>query len=105
MSAFPFTAAGLDVGYGNVKLSVRASGEASLRELTMPIGAVPLDQAPKKITGGHDIRDGVIVSIDGQARAAGNGAFAPAGLLAPDTRELPGHERVQGTDDRRLGQG
>ncbi|MFA4577438.1 hypothetical protein P1940_14335 [Xanthomonas perforans] len=44
MSAFPFTAAGLDVGYGNVKLSARAAGEPILRELTMPIGAVPLER-------------------------------------------------------------
>ena len=86
MSTFPFTAAGLDVGYGNVKLSVRAAGEADLRELTMPIGAVPLAQAPKKITGGHDVRDGVIVNDETVAalvRMALIQAEAGADILGP----------------------
>ena len=89
MSTFPFTAAGLDVGYGNVKLSVRAAGEADLRELTMPIGAVPLAQAPKKITGGHDVRDGVIVSIDGQLWAAGMDPSHLQGFARPTHENYP----------------
>ncbi|APP82573.1 ParM/StbA family protein [Xanthomonas perforans] len=89
MSAFPFTAAGLDVGYGNVKLSARAAGEPILRELTMPIGAVPLEQAPKKIVGGYDIRDGVIVSIDGQAWAAGMEPSHLQGFSRPTHENYP----------------
>ncbi|WP_394697379.1 hypothetical protein [Pseudoxanthomonas japonensis] len=89
MSTFPYTAAGLDVGYGNVKLSVRVAGEAKPREQTMPIGAVPLDQAPKKLSGGYDIRDGVIVSIDGQAWAAGLEPSHLQGFSRPTHENYP----------------
>lgn len=89
MKIFPYTAAGLDLGYGNVKLSAHLAGESELRELIMPIGAVPLEQAPKKLTGGYDTRDGVVVSIDGVRWLAGVEPSHLQGFVRPTHENYP----------------
>ena len=89
MKTIPYTAAGLDVGYGNVKLSAQVAGESSLRELVMPIGAVPLDQAPKKLTGGVDVRNGVVVSIEGEKWLAGVEPSHLQGFIRPTHENYP----------------
>ena len=89
MKTHPYTTCGLDVGYGNCKLSAHLAGEAQLRELIMPVGAVPLDQAPKKLTGGHDIRDGVVVSLDGVKWLAGVEPTHLQGFVRPTHEHYP----------------
>ncbi|MCW0399292.1 hypothetical protein NB700_001848 [Xanthomonas sacchari] len=89
MKIFPYTTCGLDVGYGNCKLSAHVAGDSHLRELVMPIGAVPLEQAPKKLSGGHDIRDGVIVSLDGVKWVAGVDPTHLQGFVRPTHENYP----------------
>nr|WP_312130865.1 ParM/StbA family protein [Stenotrophomonas pavanii] len=89
MSTYPYTTCGLDVGYGNCKLSAHVAGESQVREVVMPIGAVPLEQAPKKLSGGHDIRDGVIVSLDGAKWVAGVEPTHLQGFVRPTHENYP----------------
>lgn len=89
MKVHPYTTAGADVGYGSVKLSVHVAGETELRELCMPVGAVPLEQAPKKLTGGYDLRDGVIVSLDGVKWLAGVEPTHLQGFVRPTHENYP----------------
>lgn len=89
MKSFPYTSCGLDVGYGNCKLSAHVAGESQLRELVMPIGAVPLEQAPKKLTGGFDTRDGVVVSLDGVKWLAGVEPTHLQGFVRPTHENYP----------------
>lgn len=89
MKSFPYTTAGIDVGYGSVKFSAHVAGEDQLRELSMPIGAVPLEQAPKKLTGGFDLRDGVVISLDGVKWLAGVEPTHLQGFVRPTHENYP----------------
>lgn len=62
---------GLDVGYGNLKACGMVLGTDSVDVVKLPVGAAPLDQAPKLLNNEPDLRGGEAVTIQGLPWVAG----------------------------------
>lgn len=63
--------AALDIGYGNLKALGLRPGASEPDVIKLPIGAAPLEQAPKALGGGYDLRGGERVTINGLPWVAG----------------------------------
>lgn len=64
--------AGLDVGYGNLKIASYRQGDQHSNSIILPVGAAPASKAAKSMgSGGIDVGEGAVVSIDGEAWVGG----------------------------------
>lgn len=64
--------AGLDVGYGNLKIASYRQGDQHSSSIILPVGAAPASKAAKSMgSGGIDVGEGAVVSIDGEAWVGG----------------------------------
>jgi len=65
------TTAGCDLGYGNVKVVGRRAGAVHEDQCVLPVGASPLELAPKTLNGKPDLCGGELVLVKGAPWVAG----------------------------------
>lgn len=83
---------GLDIGYGNLKVYARSSSGEE-HKIILPVGAAPIEQAPKTVNGKPDLCGGEAVLVNAKPWVAG---VDPV-LLQDFSRQT--HDRYPSTDE------